>query len=159
VFAALPALAQNNKDDDPDLREIEHYTLSMENVTRMMDTLGDLMSFAKSHPEQLDALSMDEDKNRTLDEMAKSISAVPVLAEAVRKHGFTPKQFALEEMTLMQAMMGEGLKPTGQSDAEWGKKTHVNPANLAFIREHKDEIAALQKKYMPNDADGDDSQQ
>ena len=133
---------------------MEQYTLSMDNLTRWMDVMVTLQPVAKSHPEALNALEIDADKEESLDQLAKKISAEPALVDAMAKHGFTPRQFVLEEMVLFQASMAAAMMPAGANEAELAHKAHVNPANVAFVRQHKDEIEAMQKKYAPQGGDG-----
>lgn len=144
ALPAAPSLAQNG---DADLVQLEHFTLTMDNITRFFETVNDLGSAAKADPTLKDKLSTDADKHENFTQIEARLSSQPAIASAIKAHGFTPHTFVLTEFAMIQASMAAAMKPAGENSAAYAAKVHVNPANLDFINQHKDEFAALQKKY------------
>ncbi len=142
VPAGYSASAQTN--DSGDLTEVEHYTLTMDNVTRLMQTFGDLNKYGKEHPEAKAATSNDSGVKESLSNVEKRISKYPPLVSILQSHKFTVREFLVAEVALLQSSMAQALDPTAKAPEG------VNPENLKFVREHKAELEALQKQYGVN---------
>ena len=132
---------------DKDLAELEHYTLTMEKVTRFAQTFGDLTKLSKEHPELKNSLQSDSENHQNIADIENRISASPLIVDALKNHNFTPHEFVVLELTLFLSAMAEGAKQQGADPAKLASEAHVNPANLAFIEQHKAELDELQKKY------------
>jgi hypothetical protein len=149
VCTLFTNLSASGQAPDKDLLEMQHYTLTMPNVTRFWETFGSLAKVAKDHPELKDALETDADKHEDLAAIEKRVSSVPVVKSAITDHGLTVHEFVLLQFTLFQAAMARALAPPGPERAEKAREANVNPANLDFIEKHKAEIEALQAKNLP----------
>jgi DNA repair ATPase RecN len=146
TLAPLGSYAQSSP-SDKDLAELEHYTLTMEKVTRFAQTYGDLAKLSKEHPELKNSLQSDSENHQKIADIEQSISAAPLIVETLKSHDFTPHEFVVLEFTLFLSAIAEGAKQQGADPAKLASEAHVNPANLAFIEQHKAELDELQKKY------------
>ena len=151
LFTVTPSFGQP---PDKDLLELQHYTLTMPNVTRFWETFGSLAKMAKDHPEFKDALETDADKHEDLAAVEKRTASVPLVKSAIIDHGLTVHEFVLIQLSLFQSALAAALAPPGPDRAKKAIEAGVNPANLEFIDKHKSEIEALQAKNAPQDASG-----
>ena len=150
---------------DKDLVEMEHYTLTMEKATRYSEVFNDLSTLAKANPKLASKMESDADEN--LASAERRISAQPEIVAVLTKHGFTARDFVLFGFVLFQsAFASETAKANGVDPAKMAAEAHVNPANMAFVSQHKAELEALMKKMQesspdatkekkPADSDGD----
>lgn len=94
--------------------------------------------------EEIDA---DEEKTgrrnpSTLAEMEATVKAHPAAMRALSSAGLTPRDYARTTMALLQASLVEGFS---QGKLDLAKlPPGVNPENIRFVREHKEELAAIQ---------------
>ncbi len=145
LLTALPALAV-----DKDIAEMERYTLTMDKLNRFGQVMSDLGAYVKAHPESKAAIETDAEKHEDLDAITRRISSVPGLVSILNKDGLPPREFVLVEVTLIQAAMAFSMKPADEPDARYAAKVQMNPANLAFVRDHQAEIKAMQAKMSPD---------
>ena len=84
----------------------------------------------------------DPAKVRNLDDLASyAVGGDAKLAPLVQKHGFTPREFLLANLALMNA----ALAVQARSDPNLAKtidQSKVNQKNVAFYEAHKQQIAA-----------------
>lgn len=144
----MPAgsLAQKDK-PDPDMVEMQNYTLSVDKVDRFGDAMHDLAKLAQKNPSAASAMETDADKNENLDAIGRRYSSNLELAGVLKSHGFSPREFALCEMVIFQSAFAEAAKRAGADPAKLASDAHVNPANLTFVEQHKTELDAMRKKY------------
>lgn len=137
---------------DPDLLEIQHYTLSMDKVNRFYDSMKDLSELSKTHPELKGKLESDGD-HENLSAIERRISSQPIVVSTLARHGYSPREFAVFTMAYFQAAFAEAMmKEPGADRAKMMADGHINPANIAFIEQHQTELDALQKKADPGKA-------
>ncbi|MEO6802298.1 MAG: hypothetical protein ABI197_03525 [Granulicella sp.] len=134
---------------EKDLDELSHYTLTMDKVTRVQQTFPDIKALIRSNPGVATALATDSGKTHTIAEVERRITAYPQLVAIFTQHGLTPHEFIVVELTLVQSAFAFAAQQAGE---KLSANNHVNPANIAFIAEHKAELEALQKKYPMGDA-------
>ena len=95
-----------------------------------------------------------EAKNaNTLSEMADVAAKNPMLNNALRRAGLTPREYAVFTMALFQSMMFSQLKKSGNLNAV-PKELKMNSANVTFVEEHEAELMAMSermKKENPQD--------
>jgi hypothetical protein len=144
----MPAgsLAQKDK-TDPDMIEMQNYTLSVDKVDRFGDAMHDLAQLAQKNPNAASAMETDADKNEDLDATGRRFSSNPEIVGVLKSHGFSPREFALCEMVIFQSAFAEAAKQAGADPAKLASDAHVNPANLTFVEQHKTELDAMRKKY------------
>jgi hypothetical protein len=144
LFAlSLPALHAQLA-SNTDLDELAHYTLTMDKLTRVMQTFPDIKTLVKTNPSVASALATNTDKPHTIADVDRRISAYPQLVAVFTQHGLTPHEFIVVELTMVQSAFAFAAK---QSGAKLPADNHVNPANIAFVEQHQAEIHDLQKKY------------
>lgn len=130
---------------DKDMAALEHYTLTMDKITRFTQVAKDLGAFAKAHPEAKKSMENDADQHESLDAMTNRISSMPEVVAIMNKDGLPPREFVLVEMTYMQAAMAFSMKPANEPDAKYCAEVHMNPANLTFMRDHQAELKSIQE--------------
>lgn len=127
-----------------DMLELESYTLTMEKVTTLAKTLSDISACTKAHPDVRAKLETEGDGTETLDAVAARMNGIPEIAAILTQNRIQPREFLLTELTFMQTVAAVANKPIDQGDTEYAAKVHLNPANLAFMRDHQAQLQALQ---------------
>jgi hypothetical protein len=94
----------------------------------------------------IQAQPTDMSKVHSLDDLAAQVvSSNPQLAAVVRKHGFTPREFMLANL----AMMNAGAAVAAKSNPELAKhidQSRTNPANVSFYEAHQAQIEKLSRQ-------------
>lgn len=142
VLIGLPAFAQGNS--DADTREIETYRLTTQAMAKMEVVLQSIVEQAKKSPV---AQAGDDDdgpdmSNASLTETAAAIEKQPMAAAALKKAGFSAREYIVFTFALFQAnafaeMMKSGMMKELPEDA--------NAANVKFVQAHAAEIESLKK--------------
>ena len=118
--------------------------LAIKNYTLNEDVLGRLLAVTKEARAQnvRPQPAPDPAKVRNLDDLASyAVGGDAKLAPLVQKHGFTPREFLLANLALMNA----ALAVQARSDPNLAKtidQSKVNTANVAFFESHQQQIAA-----------------
>ncbi len=153
LFVSLPAAAALAQDKD--MAEVEHYTLTMDKVNHFKGFLMDLQAYGKAHPAEMPeikkALETDADKHEDLAGTVRRLNSNAAVASLLTKNGWTAHDYALFQVSFFQAMMASAMKPADVSDAKAAAQAHMNPANLAFIREHTQELTALMQSMKSDE--------
>lgn len=133
--------------------------LTMSNVTRMFTAMQHLAIASAAHPELADALSIDADASDA--QAVAKISANPAAVAALRSAGLTPRDYVAVSLTFLGAQMAYGVSKGVKA---YKVPASIGSANVAFVRDHAAELAALEKrmeaeirKAMPQGADADTS--
>jgi hypothetical protein len=148
--SAVPdAKGGDGGDHDADLRELEEYRLSMEDVNRWMQANRNLVKLSekleREHPEMAEQTEAVEGSGMgSFDDYETSIDRVPGARDAIEESGLSVHEFAVVGWALIQAGMAEYAVEQGTDPKELAAKAHINPDNLTFAREHKAELATLQ---------------
>ncbi len=134
---------------DADLRELEEYRLSMEDVNRWMQANRNLVQLSekleREHPEMAERTEAVEGSGMgSFDDYEASIDRVPGARDAIEESGLSVHEFAVVGWALIQAGMAQYAVEQGADPKDLAAKAHINPDNLAFAREHKAELAKLQ---------------
>lgn len=142
ILLTAGANAQNRKSsDDADQKEIYNYVLTMDKVQRMANATKELEALAKQHPELKDTGSAN-----TLSETVAKLQKYPEAVAVIKKNGFTPREYTVGFMTLVQASMAVGFKKSGTYKEYPPKMLQlVSKQNLDFVEQHWDEIQKLTK--------------
>lgn len=139
---------------DKDMLQMQHYALTMPNVTHFWQTVGALGKVAKDHPELKDVLATDADKHEDLAAIEKRTASNALVKAAITEQGLTVHDFVMTELTLLQAALGSAMIPPGPDRAKKALEANINPANLDFVDKHKAELEALQAKNVPKEDGG-----
>jgi hypothetical protein len=99
--------------------------------------------------EQLDAADDGKDGDtNTLSDMERKIGNMPVMANALKQEGVTPREFAKFSMAMLQgAMTLAGQQMSAKAGKPFKMPEGVNPANVKFVQEHEAEIKKMQDSY------------
>ena len=85
----------------------------------------------------------DPAKVHTLDDLAaQAVSGDPRISPLIKRYGFTPREFLLANIALMNAAMVEQSKAQPELASQIDQ-TKVNQANVSFIEAHQAQIQAL----------------
>jgi hypothetical protein len=150
-----PALTAELKKDEAELKT---YTLTMDIVNRTAVTVGAMRDAAKSDPALQKSIkdkrdANQEDEQPTISQIASVYSSSPKLIAIAAAHGFTPRKFALSQMSIIHAALGVAALQAGASMSDVVTKAGVNPDNIKLFRDHKAELEELFKKYPITDPD------
>ena len=133
---------------DADLRELEGYRLTMEDVNRWGAANASFARLAeKLKAENPDAGEDDGEElgpNATFDDMEASVGHVPGAREAAEEAGLSLHEYVVISWALMQARVADMAVEQGANAKELAAKAHIHPDNLSFVREHRAEIEKLQ---------------
>lgn len=148
--SAVPdAKGGDGGDHDADLRELEEYRLSMEDVNRWLQANRNLAQLSekleREHPEMMkETEEVEASGTGSFDDYESSIDRVPGARDAIEESGLSVHEFAVVGWALIQAGMAQYAVEQGADAKELAAKAHINPDNLTFAREHQAEIAKLQ---------------
>jgi hypothetical protein len=147
----LPSLASSSaQGDDKDVAEIRSYVLTMDNVKRTYMAMYQLKQASDKDPglsKSLNADSDDDKKSQSLSAISARISAYPVVVAVLANNGFTPRQFVVSEMAVLQAGLAAAAVKMGAAREKLISEGAVSAANLAFAEQHHAELEDLGKKY------------
>jgi hypothetical protein len=118
--------------------------LAITNYSLNEDVLGRLLAVTKEARAQniRPQPAPDPAKVRSLDDLANyAVGSDPKLGPLVKKHGFTPREFLLANLALMNAALAVQAR-TDPNLAKTIDQSKVNTANVAFFESHQQQIAA-----------------
>lgn len=122
---------------DADKQAIRSYTLNDDVFNRLVAT------GKEAKAQKIAATQPDMSKVHNLDDLAEqTVGANKPLAAVVKKHGFTPREFLLANL----AMMNAGMVVAAKSNPEMAKhidQSKVNSANVSFYESHQAQIQSL----------------
>jgi hypothetical protein len=135
------ALAQANPSKDapnPDEPIIHDYILTMDKVHKYADVSKRGAAAAKSDP----ALAAEMKKVGDMDgynvQKAHMMEKSAKIAAFLKSNGMTARDFVFIPMTAFTAAMAIAAE-----DAKKQPPAFINPANIKFVRDHKDELEKL----------------
>ena len=138
-----------------DAAELHAYTLTMDIVTRTFVTGGALHEALNADPalkQQVQTGSEYKDDQATLSQMAAALAASPKLVSILASHGFTPRTFALSEMSIILTGFASAGMAAGAGTGSAASQG-ANPDNIKLFQAHKAEIEELGRKYPLQDTD------
>lgn len=128
---------------DADLREINSYRLTMDDV-RKWSAIKKKADAMKLEAKDTASNGADDDDD-SLDGFEAKINATPKLKALVESEGMDPRDFAVVTWTMIQAAFIQMAVDQGASLDSLAKDKDVNVENLKFLKAHAQEIDALQK--------------
>lgn len=129
--------------DDADLREINDYRLTMDDVRKFaaIRAKADKMHIkAKDDARDSDGDSKDDE---TLDGMARKFDRDPRIKALIESEGMDTRHFAVLTWTFIQAGFIQMAVDQGANLDSLAKAENVNVENLKFLKAHEKEVAAL----------------
>ena len=140
MILLLPALSVRAQNSIAEAKAVAAYTLTMDHVTRVFQLAADIPS--------------DKSTNElSLEDRIKHIDATPKLADVLKAHGISARDFVMTGAALGAAIAVSGLMDTGEkgpgaslpNQIEW---TAAPPDHIKFYRDHKAEIDKLVAQMM-----------
>jgi hypothetical protein len=133
-----------------DLLELKSFTLSMDIVTRLAHATEAINRIALTDP----ALKAIVDKlnnigDQTFADMTALVQSSPRMVAIVKAHGFTPHGYCVAMFALYQTALISASLPSDTPRAQILAVPGLNPANYDFLRKHRAEVEALQKRSPP----------
>ena len=130
------------------------YTLSMADMRRFGVTMQEIGAAIRANPqlEQRFTSTMDE----SVEQIATRLGGVAQFRPAFAKSGMTPRQFAVTQFTLLGAGMAVGMPKGAKSPEQLVKEMGIDPANVAFMRQHGAEVQALFRQMRASSDEGGD---
>jgi hypothetical protein len=130
--------------EDPDMKEVTAFKLSMDNVNKFISASTALAKLQKENPDM--RKSMDQETGpKTIDNSVKAIEKYPPVLAAIKDVGLSPREYVVMTGTLMGATMAVGMKKQGQLKEI---PPSVSPENAAFVEQNYDKINASMTKLM-----------
>ncbi len=131
----VPVLAAADK------QAIESYSLNEDNFKRLVAVIREAHELG-IHPQQ----PSDFSNVHSLDDLANlPVAQDKRVAPLLQKYGFTPREFLLANLALMNANMAVQAKSHPEA-AQYMDKSRINPGNVSFFEAHEAQIAALQEE-------------
>jgi hypothetical protein len=138
-FANVPVMAQKKGEKpNPDEPVIHDYILKMDRVQLYATAVKEIEAGAKDPAVEAEGKKV-QDYNGYNVEKAKMIeTSCPHLNAWIVAHGMTAQEFVILPMTLITAGMASyAVDKGGKAPA------FVNPANVQFVKDHKDELEKM----------------
>jgi hypothetical protein len=82
---------------------------------------------------------------QTISEMEAAIRQFPPMANALRREGLAPREYATFFLALFQAAIVHGFRKSGVEIKDL--PAGVNPENVKFIAEHEQELEAMKQEF------------
>jgi hypothetical protein len=126
-------------------KEMQSLALNLDLVTRAFMAMHELSLLPKS---EADLRPKDGNNSAdSYDSLARAIDKSPRAKDIASAHGFTPHTLSLTFMTMVQTGLAIFALDAGAKMSDVLTNAQVNPANIAFYRDHKPEVDALLQKY------------
>ncbi|HEX6573408.1 MAG TPA: hypothetical protein VF042_00435 [Gemmatimonadaceae bacterium] len=161
------ATPQASAQAQEDLQDVTKYKLSMDKIDKYIQAQRNIAAKYKSMtPAQRQALkdrgdaNDASDPNASLDQMAARIEKEPVLVDAIKSAGLSPREFMMVTLSMMQTGMAASvakMRPNDNQDSLI-RAMQANPDNIKWYNEHEAEITQKMKaieaemKGMESDA-------
>lgn len=145
---AQDAAAEHHSLPAKDVAELSAFALTMDIVSRLFQATHAATEAARTDPSI--KVSFEGDANAespSVDQLAAKLTTSPKLVVLLAVYGFTPRQFSTGSLSLIQTGLAMLALQSGKTLGEVSRVLPVNPANIEFLKNHHDEITALQTKY------------
>src|ERR1700730_1409238 len=127
-----------DKGPNPDEPAIHDYVLTMDKIKKYADVARRLEAAAKSDPALAAEMKKIEEADVYNVDKAAMIEKSPRGAAALTRNGISPRDFVLTPMTAFTAAIGIAAE-----DAKKQPPAYINPTNIKFVRDHKDQLEKL----------------
>ncbi len=138
---------------NPDELAIHDYVLTMDKVNQYADVSRKLEAAAAKDPAMAAEMKKVENTNLYNVEKADLIEKSPRTAAFLKANGMTARDFVLIPMTGVTA----GIASAAQ-DAKRKPPAFVNPVNIQFVRDHREELKKLEHSRSGDSDDRDSNE-
>lgn len=140
--AEAPRMGESNEGD---IEEVSDYRLSMDAVQKMHRAQLNIYSAMQQNPELAQMASMNAEEF-SLDAMEQRFGGVPEIRNAVEQAGLSVREYGVIMLALFQASFAQASLDMGAQRDTVLAATHMNPANLDFVVEHREELQRMQEE-------------
>jgi len=137
---------------DAQLAEIGEYRLTMESVGKYFAAQRNItLKAGKLSPAEREAMKARTESrynaNASVDDVVRNVESEPMIKDAVRDAGLSPREFALVGMTFMQTSMAAGIAKMRPDDNQDSliRAMKANPENVKFLFDNEAELNRKQK--------------
>ena len=127
-----------DKGPNPDEPAIHDYVLTMDKIKKYAEVAKRLEAAAKSDPAMAAEMKKIEEADVYNVDKAAMMEKSPQLAAALSRHDITARDFVLTPLTAFTAAIGIAAE-----DAKKEPPAYINPTNIKFVRDHKEELEKL----------------
>ena len=144
ALAIMPSLAlaqgagHPDNGPNPDEPAVHDYVLSMDKIRKYAEFSKKIEAAAKSDPALAAEMKKIEDADVYNVDKAAMLEKSPRLAAALRSNDFAARDFVFTPLTAFTAAIGIAAE-----DAKKQPPAYVNPTNIKFVRDHKQELEKL----------------
>ncbi|HEY3930141.1 MAG TPA: hypothetical protein VGL89_17345 [Candidatus Koribacter sp.] len=140
LVMAVPALAQKGSDDlsPEDTAAIHDYVLTMARVKVYQAASQDYEKGQHDPAMEAESKKVEANDVSLMSKVKMVETSCPRMNAWIKAHGMTAREFVVLPMTLMTAGLAQVAINQGGKPPAW-----VNPANIAFVKAHKDELDKL----------------
>lgn len=131
--------------DDADLKEINSYRLTMDDVRKFaaIKAKGDKLNLKSNDDSESRSDDGDAKDDESLDGLARKFERNPRLKALIESEGMDTRRFAVVTWTFIQAGFIQMAVDQGANLDSLAKAENVNVENLKFLKAHEKEVAAL----------------
>jgi hypothetical protein len=123
---------------NPDEPIIRQYILTMENIHKYSEVAKKCEAAAKSDPALAAEMKKIEDADVYNVQKAEMMEKSPRIAALLKTNGISARDFVFVPMTAFTAALAIAAE-----DAKKQPPAFINPDNIKFVRDHKDELEKL----------------
>ncbi len=124
-------------------REVARYELTMPKLEGFGAVMAGLAEWAAAKPAEAAALRQRAPKGATpYAQAVAQVEAEPAIAEQLKKHHLTGRDFALLPMVVLQAQ----IAALGEAQGRTFPADRINPKNIATLRAHEARVSAIMAK-------------
>jgi hypothetical protein len=135
----LSANAQKNQGDPRDEAAIHDYVLTMPRVQAYAAAVKAAQTEGLNEKSMAaECSNLDDDKMSLVDKVQYVENSCPKLNTWIKAHGLTANDFMVIPMSLITAGFAQVA-----IDAGGKPPAFINPANVEFVKQHKDELQKL----------------
>ena len=142
-LTVIPVCARPDRgDDDIDEKLSYAYILSMENIRKLGSIQNEVSDLLDKNEQISNKLEHDKEFERgSIAVRARAFEIkYPEIGTIIRKKGMSTREYVLGMQVLLRALFLVMKKQKGEIKDYSGAGPGINPANLAFVEEHLDEI-------------------
>ena len=139
---------KKSADNDPDIRELRDYRLSMDALQKFSNAYKSMMGDAKA---QMCFKDSPPGNEKTLDLGEKKLNECPAAVADIKAAGLKPREFLVLTAHILGAMVAVELKKSGQIKAY--PADTISPENAAFLDQNYEKMKTLLGPLMAGGSD------
>jgi hypothetical protein len=134
-FLALPVTAEDTQDEFT--REVARYELTLANLEAYGAMMAGLADWAEAKPAEAAAMRERLPKGpTTYQQSIAQVGDEPAIAEQLKQHKLTLRDFVLLPMVVLQAR----IAALGEAQGRTFPADRINPKNPALVRAHETRV-------------------